>query len=165
MIGILKGHGVGLLLIGGIGQPGLVACIEAEGRSLILNDGFALAGGIVAVGNALVIGPHVQAETLSEFDVQLVGNGLDVALPVERGIGIVGDGSGAHGTHLAAAPYGGTVGQCQSDGRGLQQYFPVKADSQHQTAVVADGGHEPPVGRCHHLISGHRRAAACQCGE
>ena len=80
---VLEGHRKGLLVVGGVGEPGAAVLGEAEIGSLITYHCFAFMRRIETIGHALVVGSHLHADAVVEFQVHLAPTGLYIFLPIK----------------------------------------------------------------------------------
>ena len=83
MIDILESHGKRLFWSRGVRQPCLSVLAELVGGGFIQDDGLAFSLSVEAVGNSLIISSQDDAETVLQFQVQLLIAGFDAWLAIE----------------------------------------------------------------------------------
>ena len=94
MIDILESHGKRLFGSRSVWQPCLLVLAKLVGGGFIQNDGLAFSLGIEAVSHSLIISSENNAETILQFQIQLLIAGFDAWLAIERcldGFPVVGD--------------------------------------------------------------------------
>ena len=83
VIDILESHGKRLFWSRGVRQPCLPVLAELVGGSFIQDDSLAFSLGVEAVGHSLIISSEDDAETVLQFQVQLLIAGFDAWLAIE----------------------------------------------------------------------------------
>ena len=96
--------------------------------NLVLDDGLTLAGGTEAIADALVVGTHLQGEAISHLQFELVSRRLDVALAIERCIGVVNDDRIASKTQWSVTANDGPIGQRKPNRRRCHKCHTVEAN-------------------------------------
>ena len=94
MIDILESHGKRLFGCRGVRQPCLLVLAELVGGCFIQNDGLAFSLSIESVSHSLIVNSEDDAETVLQFQVQLLIAGFDAWLAIKRcldGFPVVGD--------------------------------------------------------------------------
>ena len=92
---VLEGHRKGFFVVGGVSEPGFSILREMEICSFIGNDRPFLVRRIETVGYALIIGSHLNTETITQFQVELVSFDIKLSLPVEWCLNGLGDTGGS----------------------------------------------------------------------
>ena len=94
VIDILESHGKRLFWSRSVWQPCLLVLAKLVGGGFIQDDGLAFSLGIESVSHSLIISSENDAETILQFQIQLLIAGFDAWLAIERcldGFPVVGD--------------------------------------------------------------------------
>ena len=114
---------------------------ELESGYLVVDDGLSFVGRIEAVGHTLVVGSHLQPESVLQLQVELTGFCLESRLTIEGGNDIITN--DRLFDRMDAIGHVGHVYLWYLD-NGLPVQFHVKP----QFYIFAHGDRNPAVGRC-----------------
>ena len=145
VVEVLEGHGEGVALVGGVGEPCRRVAREGEGSLLVAYLQRRLLRVAEAVGHAVVVGADDKREAAVKRQRQFITGGADEGLAPEGGVSLLRH--AARARCLQGALHDGAVRQRQADGRGLDEHVAVARDAIGQRCLGGEGDNDAPVGR------------------